>query len=63
MLLSAINEIVFAAVVRMSGYEVLDKYIHIDGIDDKTASDLGSFMYRSYEAYCAGGETFHLDIR
>lgn len=63
MLLSAINEIVFAAVVRMSGYEVLDKYIHIDGIDDKTASDLGSFMHRSYEAYCAGGETFHLDIR
>lgn len=63
MLLSAINEIVFAAVVRMSGYTVLDDYIHIDGINEDTTSQLGSYMYQSYEAYCTSGETFHLDIR
>ncbi len=63
MLLSAVNEIVFAAVVRMSGYEVLDDYIHIEGLDEDTTSQLGDYMYRSYEAYCTSGETFHLDIR
>lgn len=63
MMLSAANEIVFAAVVRLSGYETLDDYIHIEGLDGETTARLGEYMYQSYEAYCAGGETFHLDIR
>ena len=62
MLLSAVNEIVFANVVRLSGYEVLDGYINIEGIDDETKDELRDYMYSSYEAYCTSGETFHLDI-
>lgn len=62
-MLSAINEIVFAAIVRMSGYTVLDDYIHTDYVDDATVPQLEEYMYEAYEAYCTGGETFHLDIR
>lgn len=62
MLVSAVNEIVFANIVRLSGYEVLDEYVRIDGIDDKTQTELRDYMYSAYEAYCTSGETFHLDI-
>ena len=62
MLLSAVNEIVFANIIRLSGYEVLDEYIEVDGIDEATQEELREYMYSSYEAYCTSGDTFHLDI-
>lgn len=62
MMQSAIDEIVFSAIVHISGYKILDDYIHIDGIDENTAAELHDYMYTSYEAYCTSGETFHLDI-
>lgn len=62
MLLSAVNEIVFANIVRLSGYEVLDEYIRIDDIDKSVQEELRDYMYSAYEAYCTSGETFHLDI-
>ena len=49
-MLNAINEIVFAAIVRMSGYTVLDDYIHTDYVDDATVPQLEEYMYEAYEA-------------
>lgn len=62
-MLSAVNEIVFADIVKISGYGTLNDYIYTDYIDETAAPQLGEYMYAAYEAYCAGGETFHLDIR
>lgn len=59
---SAANELVFAALIRQSGYNILHKYAEIDELSSSQREELISSLFTAYDSYCSSGETFHLDI-
>lgn len=59
---SSVNEVVFASLLQLCGYEIITDYVTEAGIEISNDEDALSFLISEYERYCEGGETFYLDI-
>lgn len=59
---SAANELIFSCLIQISGYEIIGGYLHTESFPEEAAAEAEEYLYDAYEAYCRGGETFHLDI-
>ncbi len=62
MLDSSVNEVIFASLIQLCGYEIITDYVNGADTVISNNDEALDYLISEYERYCEGGETFYIDI-